>query len=347
LFRSGPKRQLFRRAGAAALAAVGALLLPVPASAAASCRDVEVPVTSAGLPQTVYGKLCVPAGGAKTVQVLVPGGTYQSVYWDFTYTPETRSYRTAMNNAGYATFALDRLGTGRSSKPLSPLVTAITQAEAVHGVVQAMRAGSAGPRFDNVLLAGHSLGSAIAIVEAGTYHDVDGVLLTGWAHRLNLPGVTSVLASVIPVPLDARMSQRGLDPMYMTTRDGTRYSAFHTPGPFVAPVIDLDESTKDVFAPAEMVDSILLGVVLPYSRLIDKPVLLAMGEHDSVFCGVLLASDCSSAAALKRSESLFYSPAARLSTYVLKDYGHSINYAPNAPDLHEAVVQWADGTVGH
>jgi hypothetical protein len=57
---------------------------------------------------TMYGKLCAPTG-AKTVHVLIPGGTYNSSYWDIGYQPEIRSYRMAMNNAGYATLAVDRL----------------------------------------------------------------------------------------------------------------------------------------------------------------------------------------------------------------------------------------------
>lgn len=346
LFRNGLKRRLFRRAAAAAfaVAGAGALLSPVPVAAAASCADLEIPVTHLGLPQTMYGRLCTPAGDARTVHVLVPGGSYNSVYWDFTYTPETRSYRLAMNKAGYATLALDRLGTGRSSKPL--LITAITQAEAVHGAIQAMRTGAVGPRFDKVVLTGHSLGSAVAILEAGTYRDADGVVITGLAHKLNALGVVPTLATLVPVALDPGLSQRGFDPTYLTTRQGARYTAFHTPGPLIQAVIDRDESTKDAFAPTEIVDGLLIAAVTPYSRLIDKPVLVVMGEHDTVFCG-LLATDCSSAAALKRSESLYYSSTAQLSTHVLQDYGHSINYAPNAPDLHQAVVRWADGTVGH
>ncbi|MGP4014871.1 alpha/beta hydrolase [Saccharopolyspora sp. 5N708] len=330
------RRLAFRRICAAVLLTAAAVV-PTTSSAAASpatCQDVHVPVVVAGLPQTMYGKLCVPPG-AKTVQVLVPGGAYRSDYWDIAYTPEIRSFRLAMNRAGYATFAVDRLGTGQSSKPPSVTVTATAQAEALHQVVRTLR-----PQFDKVILGGHSIGSAMAMIEAGTYHDVDGVLVTGMTHRMNLITVAPVLANMIPAPLDPELGDRGLDAGYLTTKPGTRYAAFHTPGPYDPAVVAADESTKDVFAATEAVDTLLLvNVVIPATRQIDVPVMIAVG-NDQHFCNAPLGSDCSTADALHRSEAPFFSAAARLHTYVLNGYGHSINFAPNAPEYHSAVVDW-------
>lgn len=347
-FSSGQKRNLFRRVCAIALTATGTglLLAPGPARASeVSCQDLSVPVSVLGTPQTMAGRLCIPVG-ATTVQVLVPGGTYNSAYWDISYTPTIRSFRRAMNNAGYATLAVDRLGTGRSSTPPSALLTASTQAGAVHEVIQALRAGTLGPRFDKVILGGHSVGSAIVMIEAGTFHDVDGVLITGLTHRINLMTVAPVLANMIPAPLDPQFADRVPDPGYLTTRPGIRYSAFHSPGPDIPGATAHDESTKDVVAAGEAVDTIALTtVVIPYSRRIAVPVLLVMGD-DPHFCGPPLGSDCSSATALGRSEAPFYSPAAGLQTYVLHGYGHSVNYAPDAPDYHAAVVHWATSTLG-
>jgi pimeloyl-ACP methyl ester carboxylesterase len=332
----------FRRFCATALLAAGVCLLPTPVPAGAApvtCQDLRVPVTIAGIAQTVYGKLCTPQG-AKTVQVLVPGGTYNSSYWDISYTPEVRSFRAAMNKAGFATLAVDRLGTGNSSKPLSALLTATTQADAMHQVVRSIR-----PRFEKVIIGGHSIGAAMAMIEAGTFHDVDGVLVTGMTHRMNLVTVVPVLANMIPAPLDPKFLGRALDVGYLTTGGGTRYSAFHVPGPNVPGAISLDESTKDVFAVTEAVDTIVLtNVLIPATKRIDVPVMIAVGD-DTHFCGAPLGSDCSSAEALRRSEAPFFSDAARLRTYVLHGYGHSINYSPRAPDYHAAVAQWA-ATIG-
>ncbi len=183
---------------------------------------------------------------------------------------------------------------------------------------------------------GHSLGSATTLIEAGTFRDVDGVVITGFTHRL---------APLTVVPTVASLTPALPNPGYLTTAQGRRYIAFHSPGPFDQQVIDMDEATKDLIAPGEMVDAVVIGLVLPYSRQINVPVLVAMGENDTVFCGPL-ASDCSSAASLRQGEAGYYSPEANLRTFVVPGYGHSINLAPNAPLLHDAVTGWTNEMVG-
>jgi pimeloyl-ACP methyl ester carboxylesterase len=328
------------------LAAVGLgfMTAPVQAEATESCRDLYFPVQLGLVPQTMYGKLCVPDSGSNTVQVLIPGGTYNSSYWDIGYSPETRSYRRAMNKAGYATLTVDRLGTGRSSIPLSVLLTTVTEADVMHQVIQQLRSGARGSRFGKVILAGHSFGSGMATIEAATFHDVDAVLVTGLAHRINLGGTIPVFTATLPAILDPKFQRSGLDPAYLTTMPNTRYDIFHKPGPRVDAAIAYDESTKDTSVHTQAVDLFSLGVILPYSQLIDKPVMVVLGQ-DTVFCGPL-ATDCSSSDAIKRTESLYYSAAADLQTFALQGYGHAINYAPNAADYFKAVQEWADRKVG-
>ncbi len=341
LFHNG----LVRRACAVVFAVVvGCLLLaPQPANAdTVSCRDMYFPVTVFGTSQTMYGRLCAPAA-ARTIVVLIPGGSYNTSYWDIGYQPAVHSFRLAMNNAGYATLAVDRLGAGRSSTPLSALVTATVQAIAVHQVIQAVRAGKLGQSFGKVVVGAHSIGSAMAMIEAGTYHDVNGVLVTGMTHQMKWTTVGPVLARMIPAPLDPRLYVRGLDMGYLTTDPGARYGAFHSPGPYDAGAITYDESTKDVFAVTEAVDTTLLTTVVdPISDQITVPVMIAMGD-DPNFCGAPLGSDCTSADTLRQSESPFYLAAPSLTTYVLHGYGHSINYAPNAPNYFQATEVWLAG----
>ncbi|WP_394613739.1 alpha/beta hydrolase [Lentzea sp. JNUCC 0626] len=325
----------FRRLCATALLATGTLLAPTtPATAATTCQEVSYPVQVGLTPlittqETIAGTLCTPTG-ATTIQVLIPGGTYDRTYWNVGFEPETHSYTQSQNKAGFATLALDRLGTGKSSKPLSALVTASTQASAAHQVIEKLR-----PRFSKVIIAGHSIGSAMAMIEAGTHQDVDGVLITGFTHKMNYITVVPVLANMIPA---------GLDLGYLTTAPNTRYNSFHKPGPLIPGSINFDESTKTVFAATEAVDTILLNtVIIPISRRITVPVFLVVG-NDTHFCSAgvpLMGSDCSSPAALKADEAPFFPATPRLDTYVLNGYGHSINYAPNAPDYHKAVAGWA------
>lgn len=323
-------RQAFRRLCAALLLIAAAMSVPIPAHAdTVTCQDLYVPVALGRM----HGRLCAPSQ-ADTVVVLIPGGTYNASYWDIAYTPELRSFRLAMNQAGVATLAVDRMGTGSSSQPLSALLSATAQANAVHQVIQSIRT-----RFTKVIVGGHSIGSAMAMIEAGTFHDVDGVLVTDMTHRMNYVTVIPVLANMIPAPLDPRLGSRGLDAGYLTTSPGTRYTAFHTPGPNDPGAIAYDESTKDVFAVTEAVDTIAMTtVVIPASQQITVPVFLVVGD-DPHFCGPL-ASDCSSPEALRASEAPFFAPAARLQTYILNGYGHAINYAPNAGTYFTQVTNW-------
>ncbi|MEU4448414.1 alpha/beta fold hydrolase [Actinosynnema sp. NPDC050801] len=309
------------------------------AAAATTCRDVDAPVTVLGHRQVVHGTLCVPAGAA-TVQLLVPGSTYNSSYWDF---PDGKhSFRAAQNAAGLATFAVDRLGTGRSSRPLAVTLTAFVQADAMHQVVQGLRSGAYGPRFSRVVIGGHSLGSAISVVEAATYRDVDGVLLTGMTHRVNPVGVAAAFANFRPANLDPKFGL--LHPLgYLTTAPGTRYASFHAPGSLVPEVMALEESTKDVFSPTEAADGLGVAVLLPYSLLIDAPVMIAVGTQDAAVCG-LLATDCSTSETVRAAEAPYFRGPLR--AYALPDYGHSINLAPNARDYYSAVSSWVSEEVG-
>ncbi len=327
------------RVGTAVLLAAGVCLVPASADAAqtTTCEDVRVPVRTGLTTQSMYGRLCVPRG-ATTLQVLVPGGTYTSAYWDIGYHPETLSYRRAMNEAGIATVAVDRLGSGRSSRPLSALVTAATQAAAVHAVVTAMR-----PRFDTVVLVGHSIGSAAATIEAATYRDVDGVVVTGMTHHVNVPGAVPVFTTLIPAALDPELTSYGLDVGYLTTSAGSRYRSFHTPGATEPGALDFDEATKDVVTAGETLDTVLIGTLVPLSRQLTVPVLVVMGGGDANFCGPPMGADCSSNEALRASEAPYYAREARLRAYVVPGYGHSLNFSPQAPGYHRAVVEWTRG----
>lgn len=327
----------FRRIGTAVLLAAGVCLVPGTADAAEiTCEDVHVPVTVGLTTQSMYGRLCVPRG-ATTVQVLVPGGTYNSVYWDIGYDAEVLSYRLAMNQAGLATVAVDRIGSGRSSRPLSALVTVPVQAKAVHAMVQSLRS-----RFGTVVLVGHSVGSGVAIAEAATYGDVDGVVVTGLTHQINYPGVVPVFATLTPAALDPATPGYGLDLGYLTTTAGTRNSSYNSPGLTEPGALAFDEATKGVVTAGEALDTILISTLIPMSRLITVPVMIAMGGSDPHFCGPPLGADCSSNEALRTSEAPFYAPESQLRAYVVAGYGHSLNFSPDAPGYHQAVIEWTN-----
>ncbi|RJQ81565.1 alpha/beta fold hydrolase [Pseudonocardiaceae bacterium YIM PH 21723] len=336
-----------RLASAAALL-VGASLIPAAAPAgagAATCQEQNYPVTVAGTQQNINGTLCVP-DGATTIQILVPGGTYNAAVWE--YQPQgAASYREAMNNAGFATLNMDRLGSGKSSHPFNTLVTGPTGSAAIHQVITKVR-----ERFAKVILVGHSLGSGLVRIEAATYHDVDGVVSTGLAHMFNAAGLVPVFTSVGPVtPLDPDplLRGRGLDLGYVTTLPGRRNIAFHLPAQDPPGAIEYDESHRDVAAAIEAADIVRELVPLTsVSGRITAPVLLAMGEKDGSMCGgpvingiKLIGADCSSAAALKASEQSYFGQASSFDTFIVPEAGHSFVFHPTAPQFYAKMISWA------
>ncbi|MGH3684815.1 MAG: alpha/beta hydrolase [Pseudonocardiaceae bacterium] len=319
--------------------------LAVPQAAAASlvsCSEIDLPVSVPTPRETVHGQLCMPAGSAPTtVQLLVHGGLYHRRYWDLPYQPERYSYQRDMARHGYVTFAVDRLGTGQSTKPPSAVLVDGVEAESIHQVVGHLRAGRVGGvRFNRVVLVGHSVGSGVTTLEAATYHDVDGVILTAITHLPSALELTKGLALyVYPVTRDPQLRKNGSDPGYVTSRPGGREPLFYATRNADPQVIATDEATKDQASVFGLGTVAVFGVLSPASRSIDVPVLLAVGKNDILFCG-FLASDCSSAEALWKQEAPYFSPAAKLSTYVLLDSGHSIALHKNADEYREATRTW-------
>src|SRR5580658_9868183 len=146
------RRKIFRRSLVAITAAVTGALLCSPVAAQASgppalnCSAVSLPVAIADpgpADQTMWGQLCYRGQNEPgTVQVLIPGATYNHLYWDFPYGNGYYSYVGAATALGYATFDVDPIGQGNSSHPESTEVTVTAEAVALHDAVTALRSGA-------------------------------------------------------------------------------------------------------------------------------------------------------------------------------------------------------------
>lgn len=315
-----------------------------------ACSNVSLPVAISSLAPKVYtvrGQLCMPGGRVKpdTVQVLVPGATYNDIYWDFPYQPGRYSYVRAMLAAGYATLDFDPLGFGKSSHPLSALVTMQTEAYVTHQVIQAARKGTAGVRFSHVILVGHSMGTAVAWREAAAYHDVDGMIATGNSHHQSLVTTLKTPTVTYPAFMDPHFRGMGLDPGYFTTIPGKRPDVFYNRADASPAVIAEDEKTKDTVTLTYLATYFGEDVDLDTMR-INVPVLIAVGQDDALMCAGPGADNCSSSLAFLRSEEPYYSPSACLQAYVLRDAGHVINLSLNAQSFFQVAKRWADRWVG-
>jgi pimeloyl-ACP methyl ester carboxylesterase len=299
-----------------------------------------------GLPSNykVRGRLCLPAGAPpRTVQVLLHGATYSGLYWDFPYQPQKYSYVRALLADGYATLNIDRLGYGASSHPPSVLVTMQTGAHAVHQVIQAARNGLLGPRFDRVILVGHSVGTVLAWHEAATYHDIHGLIATGNTHAVSPTTAADIFLHWYPALMDSRFAQSGLDPGYLTSRPGSR-GIFYEANDADPNVMAVDEATKDTATPTEQI-TYALELFNGDSSRIKVPVLTAVGRYDRLMCSPD-ATNCSTAATLLAAEAAFYSPASCLQAYVLPGAGHDINLHLNARDFFAVAARWSDRWIG-
>jgi alpha-beta hydrolase superfamily lysophospholipase len=324
------------------LALVGAALavLPMaPARAEVVCEAVHVPVAlraEAAADQFVSGELCAPEG-ADTVHILVSGSTYGHLYWDFPLRPERYSLVRALNAAGYATFNYDRIGLGESSYPPSFEVTVDSDVFVVHQLVEMAREA-----FRTVITVGHSHGSLLALMEARRHGDVDGVVLTGLAHNVNLPNIVAGgYAQMEPAMLEPRFAGRPLDPGYSTFREDVRRHWIHDPANVDADVLDLDEALKETDTFVDEATEIEFGLS-SLDPPLDVPVLLALGGHDLFMCGAG-ATDCASADTVSAAEAPYF---ARVKTFVLPGAGHSFALERNAVEFFDEVVRWTDALIG-
>ena len=331
------KRRLF----SVLLLATASLAAPVEAapsgSGSASCQRIELRVTlapNAVAQHLVAGHLCRPRRATTTLQVLLSGATYAGVYWDFPLDRPHHSYVEAMRRSGHAVLTLDRIGTGRSSHPPAAEVTFEAQVHTTHQVVQAARRGVfGGMRFKRVVTVGHSLGSAVALVEAARHQDVDGLILTGFLAHATPVGAPELLASLQPASLEPRFKDRPAG--YLTNRPRTRGDIYYHRLGARRAVIALDEATKDTVTVGE-----LSGLSAASQRSVDEairvPVLSVVGEFDNVFC----ATSCAATSSPVFAERAHYPNAPSFETYVQPNAGHVVNLHETAPKWFAAASDW-------
>jgi pimeloyl-ACP methyl ester carboxylesterase len=110
-----------------------------------------------------------------TAILLMHGLSYTKEAWDF----PGYSVAQKLAAAGYAVFAIDRLGYGESKLDNGYNVTHEAYADMAHQIVEQLRQQG----FPHVVLAGHSAGAGTTELEAGLYGGVDAIIPMGWHHR--------------------------------------------------------------------------------------------------------------------------------------------------------------------
>lgn len=280
---------------------------------------------------------------SRTVQVLVSGATYDHHYFDFPYAGFYYSYVKAAVARDYVVFNIDRIGLGESSHPPDAEVGIPSNAFVVHQVVTALRNGTlTGHAVKKVMLVSHSLGSQIAAFEAGTYEDVDGLVLSGWLHNTNPDSEQYVEGLLVPAQDEPRLADRPTG--YMTTAAGHRDNPLlYFPGGFDPAVIAVDEATKQTATTTEFID---FGVYASMDETLNikVPILIAQGGQDLDCLGGNIPS-CTKQN-IAANEAPFYDPAACLQVKVTPAAGHNILLHFTGPLWRHSVLNWADEYVG-
>lgn len=197
-------------------------------------------------------------------------------------------YTREMAGKGHVSVTIDRLGYNASGHPGGMQSCVGGQADIAHQIVQHLRAGSytgsIHPRFGKVALVGHSLGGAIAQVEAYSYGDVDAVGVLSYADLAFSPSVVLTSATWGPkCLLGGTRSEAGQAGYAHLTRNDADYRKN-----FLAntPAAALPEATAqhDLNPCGDLLSAVPAAAVngLRIAQ-IDVPVLVMAGDRDLVF----------------------------------------------------------------
>lgn len=262
----------------------------------------------------------------RPLQVLAHGSTYNHQYWDApVINGHGYSYARHMAKRGYAVLALDQLGTGESDAPPGDFLSIDEIASSMHQVLSGLRTrrNPTQRKFEHITLVGHSLGSLAAIYTAGTYGDVDALVVTG----------TSLAPH--PLPYDAATVNQLLSVPYPTISPEVRAALFYD-APMADPDVILHDNTvmRDVVPRGELTSllPLLADPALLRVGAITAPVLVLFGEHD-----------LTAPAEFAPGEANYYSSAERVEVAVVPEIGHDLNLHVNNNEAWDLIENFLDG----
>lgn len=271
----------------------------------------------------------------RTLQVLVPGFTYNHTYWD---PPKKKlpnfSYARFMAQQGYPVLALDLLGTGESSIPDG---FALNITESVSSLAQVLTAARSlsnplGRDFKRIVLVGHSVGTAIAVATTGTFPGIaDFLVSTGWSFSPHV------------VPLSQELITALLATPYFRFPDPVREELFYFPYSARQSVIDFDNRVlADQFPSGVLAQGLPLLKALAFgdfkaiqdiSRVneVNIPVLVQLGRFDDIAPPLMPEVDAR-----------LYSSSPDVSVEILERMGHSFNLHNNRLKSWRGISQWIE-----
>jgi alpha-beta hydrolase superfamily lysophospholipase len=305
--------------------------------------DVTAAVGSGeAVSQAAWAFLPERPSAARAILLCLAGGTYDKHYWHIEVDGRSGySFGEQLAAAGYIVIAVDHLGIGESTDPVSsgPLgleLLASGDAEVARQVRRGLQRGNlfdAVPPVDVPLVGiGHSMGSCLTTMvqaKAGVY---DAVALLGYAVQ-----ITNVYEDTADAAdLESRV-QQSIEAACQLT--GASPEASHTIGPrsylcdlFYAgevpqQVIDADtavQSRVPVRAAGEVTTP---GFVAHHAAQLEIPVFLAFGAAVDVSPN-------------PHAEPAHYTGSPDVTLYLVPKSGHCHNFASHRAELWDRVATW-------
>jgi hypothetical protein len=339
----------------------------VTASGPLTCADYRIPVTLPATGPAVYrvrAQLCATGGfTGKPVQELLPDGGYTGAYWNWPWRPDRYSWVRAAARAGNVTLAVDPLGAGGSDHPAGGLLDYAAQASVAHQLVTALRAGALGVTYRRVVLVGQGLGGYTAWQEAGTWRDVDALVLVGAAHTAHPNGGAGTSGSDVAGGAGSRLVDAGADARfraadlswaasgYRAIPAGGRCAAGYHRAGVEGPVCAEDERANATVAiPDGMVTGQAAVLASAVTTRVRARVLLVAGDDDAALCGRRACSGLRSPSGepLRGECSRWFPAAAWCGAFFEPDAGHNAVLHRAAAPLFTRVDGWLhqalDGT---
>jgi pimeloyl-ACP methyl ester carboxylesterase len=247
-----------------------------------------------------------------TAILLMHGLSYTKEVWD------VPGYSAAQKlaSAGYAVFAIDRLGYGESKLANGYNVTHEAYADMAHQIVGQLRKQG----FQHVVLAGHSAGAGTTELEAGLYHDVDAIIPMGWHHR-----PSNQLGQDFFTGDYARAAQGSYEYFLGTPQHRAEMFYTATADPAVVEAdtrAAVDTPSGEIFSIGKQPSRFVVGTI-------NVPVFLQFGDSDRLF-EVQYAQ--------MHAEEFRSSPSVTVD--VVKDAGHSFMLTANGPAGIDRMVDW-------
>jgi alpha-beta hydrolase superfamily lysophospholipase len=274
-------------------------------------EDVCLTVNNPGdpIPSTVRGTLFRSGNRAdprSTALLLQHGAVAERSAWSggAPVIDGTHDMARALAEAGYAVFAIDRLGYGDSPYERPPgsglLLTPEGYIEMTHQMVTQIRAGSytdcagnaAGRSAARVVLSGFSSGAGIVEGYATRYHDIDGIVPMSWSNQPALSTAFRTLIGVLAPQLAA-----GKDYLEFFTDGADGYSEFcetllfHAPGmrdDALEQLCGTDYYAETAFPTPSgeaALPALQAATIATIGNVGPTPVLLVFSDRDAAFPG--------------------------------------------------------------